>query len=393
MRKFFIAAATAVVLFVTGVAAAVLSGNLLPVLGWLFGPDHDFDAARAVAAPDYADESAWAALPSKADEADLIPQGVGEPEEQENAPVDVFFIHPTGYLRGASWNSPIDLESATGENTRWMLANQASAFNGCCRVYAPHYREASIFAFFDVGGRNGFPAFDLAYRDVLRAFDHFIGRMSDGRPFIIASHSQGTFHAERLLAERVDTTPLFERLVAAYIIGAGLPLDVFERSYRRIAPCEGATDLHCVISWDTIGEGGRRGFDSLQWDEGRYERSKGKRTLCTNPLSWRRSEEKAPASRNLGAQPIAGRYIMEFWGPDEPRGIRYTKLRSPLPGHTWAQCRNGTLFVEPQLEEPFASHTLPIGKNYHGLDYALFYMDIRENAKARVRAYLQANPR
>jgi len=393
MRKFFIALAAVVVAFVAAVAAIVLSGNLLPVLGHLFGPDHDFDPARAVAAPDYASESAWAALPWKADEADLTPQGVGDPDEQQSAPVDVFFIHPTGYLRGASWNSPIDLESATEENTRWMLANQASAFNGCCRVYAPRYREASIFAFFDADGSNGFPALDLAYRDVLRAFDHFIERMSDGRPFVIASHSQGTMHAQRLLGERIDGGPLFERMVAAYIIGGGLPLDVFERSYRRIAPCEGATDLHCVISWDTIGEGGRRDRASLQWHEGRYERSKGKQTLCTNPLSWSRGEEKAAASRNLGAQPIAGLFIMDFWDPDEPHGIRYTELASPLPGYTWAQCRHGTLFVEEQLEEPFVTYTMAPGKNYHGLDYPLFYMDIRENAKARVRAYLESKPR
>ena len=28
------------------------------------------------------------------------------------------------------------------------------------------------------------------------------------------------------------------------------------------------------------------------------------------------------------------------------------------------------------------------GGNYHGLDYALFYMDIRENAKLKVNTYL-----
>jgi hypothetical protein len=28
------------------------------------------------------------------------------------------------------------------------------------------------------------------------------------------------------------------------------------------------------------------------------------------------------------------------------------------------------------------------GKNYHGLDYPLFHMDISENARARAAAYL-----
>jgi hypothetical protein len=81
------------------------------------------------------------------------------------------------------------------------------------------------------------------------------------------------------------------------------------------------------------------------------------------------------------------------WKADEPHGIQYAELASPLPGHTWAQCRYGTLFVEEQLEEPFVTSTLAPGKNYHGLDYPLFYMDIRENARARVRACLESKPR
>ena len=72
MRKLLITAAAVVFVFVAAVAAILFSGNLLPLLGRLFGPDHDFDPARAGAAPDYASELAWAALPSKADEADLL---------------------------------------------------------------------------------------------------------------------------------------------------------------------------------------------------------------------------------------------------------------------------------------------------------------------------------
>ena len=41
---------------------------------------------------------------------------------------------------------------------------------------------------------------DLAYSDVVAAFKHFIKVYSaDGRPIILASHSQGTMHSKRLL--------------------------------------------------------------------------------------------------------------------------------------------------------------------------------------------------
>ncbi len=39
------------------------------------------------------------------------------------------------------------------------------------------------------------------------------------RPFILAGHSQGTFHAARLLGERIAGTPLAEKMVAACLVG------------------------------------------------------------------------------------------------------------------------------------------------------------------------------
>jgi hypothetical protein len=43
--------------------------------------------------------------------------------------------------------------------------------------------------------------------------------------FIIASHSQGTHHSIRLLAEEIDGTDLYSRMVGAYIIGGTISKD------------------------------------------------------------------------------------------------------------------------------------------------------------------------
>ena len=40
-----------------------------------------------------------------------------------------------------------------------------------------------------------------------------------------------------------------------------------------------------------------------------------------------------------------------------------------------------------QTDQGFSKYVA--GKNYHGLDYALFYMDIRENAIQWVQTYLE----
>ena len=87
------------VLLLAGLAATGTLGSLLFASFVYFnGPDHEFDPALAVPAPDYADELNWAALPSKIDEADVLPIGVMPEFEQGSAPVDVLFLHPTGYL-------------------------------------------------------------------------------------------------------------------------------------------------------------------------------------------------------------------------------------------------------------------------------------------------------
>ena len=77
--------------------------------------------------------SSWFNEIPSIDEADLIPLGE-EGIDQLNSEVDVFFVHPTGYLKGKHWTDPLEQESATKENTQWMMANQASVFNGCCNL-------------------------------------------------------------------------------------------------------------------------------------------------------------------------------------------------------------------------------------------------------------------
>jgi len=68
----------AVVAVVLGGAAVVFREELLvAALAVRIAPDHDFDPARVPAAPDYARDSAWAALPDKKDPSDDTPQAMG----------------------------------------------------------------------------------------------------------------------------------------------------------------------------------------------------------------------------------------------------------------------------------------------------------------------------
>jgi hypothetical protein len=367
---YIIGAIVAVVILIAVVGAGIyFTGNVKTALG-VFGPRNVWDAGAKAPAPDYADVSAWAALPARPGLAADVPAGV---EAAKDSQVDVFFIHPTGYMSGAGWNSPLDPNSQTEENTRWMMANQASVFNGCCAVYAPRYREASIFIYVSATPELHKKAIDFAYADVDRAFTYFLEHYSKGRPFIIASHSQGTEHAMNLVMRRIDGTPLAARMIAAYLIGGGIT-DKQADGLKTVHVCDSPIDLHCIIHWATYGEGSLPIRDDTK-----------DKLVCVNPLSWKRDGGMAPADLNSGAVPISGRFQIKFWGGDEAHGMKFPPVNAPLRAWTSAQCRDGFLFAQDQSGSQFGQVVL--SKNYHGLDYALFAMNIRENAEARVAAY------
>ena len=339
------------------------------------GPDHVFDPSRAVAQLDYSKNSSWAALPLIIDEADMIPEGESG-IDQNNSPVDVFFVHPTGYLKGDYWTDPLEEKSATMENTQWMMANQASAYNGCCSVYAPHYRQASIYSYFGSDELRA-EVHNFVYQDVKKSFEYFIENFSNGRPFIIASHSQGTHHSIRLLAEEIDSSDLYPRMVGAYIIGGMISKD-WMSSMENIGVCESAEQLGCLVHWDTMN------VAQINKDMPLYSNN-----ICVNPISWKNEGSLSELQDAKGAVPVSGEFVLEFSGDDGPTDQIFTPLEAPLKKYVQAQCKEGALFASDQTGTRFQTFS-GSGGNYHGLDYALFYMDIRENAKLKVLTHLNS---
>ena len=168
-------------------------------------PEFEFGAKPAPPPPDYWDPATWAALPFVKDAADFVPANSKLAEAQDTAAADVFFIHPTGYSSAASWNAPWDDKQAA-QAAEAMMVCCASAFNAAARVYAPRYRQMTIYGVLELGP-SGIRALDLAYSDVERAFEHYMTFYNQGRPFILAGHSQGSMHGLRLLQEKIIGTP------------------------------------------------------------------------------------------------------------------------------------------------------------------------------------------
>jgi len=341
---------------------------LRPVLGLLaFGaiactkiikPGRPFAAYQPALAPDYSLPASWAALPSRPDSADVVPRHTPLRDQQPGARADVFYVHPTTYFRRATWNAdPADerLNRFTDAN---VIRKQASAFNSAGRIFAPRYRQATLYSFFDEKSPNGRQALELAYGDVKAAFQYYLKHYNQGRPLIIASHSQGTHHATRLLHEFFDHDPKLRRqLVAAYLIGFKVRTD----EYQTIRPCTDSTQTGCYVVWNTVA-----------WGNGYPPFAGG---VATNPLTWTLDTITAPATLNHGGVPIA-----------------FDRIDTAVVD---AKVHDGLLWVHPPKPSGYPRFLLPgqpqLRHSFHIVDYGLFYLNLRQNAEARVRAWKRRN--
>ena len=169
------------------------------------------------------------------------------PVSRPAARAQVFYIHPTTYLERDRWNAPLLRRRRQRFRTRLFVQSQASAFNGSGEVWAPRYRQAAYGAFLL---NSGTPSrrWTFAYRDVAAAFDEFLKKVPANAPIILAGHSQGALHLERLLREKIAGKPIAQRIVAAYVVGwpistsADLPalgLPACTAAARPAASCHG----------------------------------------------------------------------------------------------------------------------------------------------------------
>ncbi len=345
--------------------------RLIPVLFFMIGlascsvhPKSGFDAQRTPPPPDYSNPDYWAALPSKKDNADLRPQD-SLPDNQAIADVDVFFIHPTTYVgeRGQKfWNAPVNDPVLNEKTDDSAILYQASIFNGAGRVYAPRYRQAHIYAYFAKAAAKDASkqAFDLAYQDVKAAFQYFLDHYNEGRPIIIASHSQGATHGMRLVKEFFDDKPLKKQLIAAYLVGMPVPIQYFQ----TIRPCERPDETGCFCTWRSYRRDAYpEGKDYEAFISGITGGAGGSAIAVTNPLLWQNNGEYAPTELNKG-------------------GV-LRNFREIMPHLADAQIYKDILWVtKPKFPGSFLFNT----KNYHIGDYNLFYMNVRENAILRAKA-------
>jgi len=343
---------------VLGIATGVFWGDLRRTA---LDPKVPFQTYRPPPAPDYSSRQAWALMPT-------LPE---RPTAQEPS-ADVFFVSPTMYDGGEHWNAPIDHGRTDHLFREVMAPNYAGPFVRVGRIFAPRYRQASLYSHLTLR-EDAREARRFAYGDVAAAFREYLARDNQGRPFIVVGVEQGATLAARLLREEIASNPqLRARLVAAYLIEAVVPTDA-----PPLPPCESREQTGCLASWISVPAGdperGRIQLDrALVWGAGgELVNLKGRAALCFNPLLGAVTEAPAPARLHQGAANATG---LE-WGA---RPAFLTRQVS-------ARCQGGVLQVsKPKSASLQRSGSWEDRRKVPG--YNLFYADLEADAQGRVAA-------
>jgi len=308
-------------------------------------PEHNFDINLSGNTPNYSEIDYWVEHPKKEKHYASLPKNYLDSLDKENPNIDAFFIHPTLYLKGNSWNADINDKKLNKEIGNAAIKNQASVFLGIANIYAPHYRQMHIQSYYDL--KNGLQAFEVAYSDVKNAFIYYWENFNKGNKFIIAGHSQGTNHAERLLKEIIlKNDSMRTLLLVSYL--PGMPIKQF---HKDLPPCSSPNQLDCFLSWRSLAEG----YFPADWEVSDS-------IFCVNPISWKIDSLPSQKKNHLG--------------------ILFQNHKIHYPNSIEAYTDKGVVWIKP-IKIPFARFYKM--KNYHIADYNLYWINIRSNLRYRLK--------
>ena len=199
-------------------------------------PRQPYQLYEAPIAPQYDQPESWAIWPT----------------DKTRGIADVFYVHATTYADAAHWNAPIDDPNSAVFLNQVAAPNQVGPFFPVGPVYAPRYRQATLYAKF-THKFDGLSARALAFEDVSKAFERFVEERHqhrDGRPMILVGYGQGGLHVQGLLQRYfAEDQTLRNQLAAAYVIDEPTPLSVFDNGLASTPPCKNSTDTRCVIGY------------------------------------------------------------------------------------------------------------------------------------------------
>ena len=284
--------------------------------------------------------------------------------------VDTFYVYSTVYFDSSFEEGAPDY--AALDNPEMMLGalgeyvTNASVYEESTNVFVPYYRQAGMRYANEVSKTGNIDAAlsGISYDDMSAALDYYFEKCNNGRPFIIAGHSQGSAMVRYILKNYFKKHPeYYERMVAAYAIGYSITKEDLE-SNPHMKFATGESDTGVIISWHTEGpknvEENARNVAVLPHG------------ISINPLNWKRDETYAPASENLGSyMPNAESEMYEI--TDVGADAKVVLNRGVIVTNTTYDQYAPAEFFGPQ--------------SFHEDDYTLYYNNLKANVVKRIAAY------
>ena len=284
---------------------------------------------------------------------------------------DTFYIYSTMYF-GINEGDP---DYATLDNAEMLAgidiehAIKSSVFEESTNLFIPFYRQSSMkyaAEIFQEDGSIDAALVGMPYGDITAALDYYFKNFNNGRPFIIAGHSQGAAILRLVLKKYFKEHPdYYQRMVAAYAIGYSISKDDLEANpHMKFAT--GESDTGVIISWHAEGP------KNVEANAPIPNVIIAKNGIAINPLNWKLDETYAPASENLGS--IVG---------DEKTGK--TEIRD-IDGDAQVCLARGTVVTNAKAI-PNEMVEIAGPQCYHQDDYSIFYNNIKDNVAKRIAAY------
>ena len=311
-------------------------GVILIVAMLLASALHASDVLPAV--PDYSDSTQWYV-------------------QDRHADADIFYIISTETSDYQVDGNMCHYADTYNDSVRVALHGEMAGvdrlLSGELNYYSPYYRQCTLQSF--TSDSLVAERLPLAMADVGRAFNHYLTNMNQGRPFVLAGYSQGAMAVLQLLQEMDSTT--FDRMIAAYVIGANIPQALLD-TCPRIVPASGADDTGVTICYNSVRDPScvvhMIGDDNV---------------VAINPVNW--CTDDTPAS--LMTVPSPGKHDVE-----QPTDTLTVRL-DPATHLLLVSGFTGTDYVLPL-----------IGKegNYHSREIWLYRTQLCENIALRTWVYL-----
>lgn len=206
----------------------------------------------------------------------------------EEKTTDVFYITPTctwskkdsrGVVR---YNMDVkDSAQRAHTHSPSELARRALSLHS--NFYCPYYAQVSMDSWGESDAALVEQRYEIAREEIINAFDYYIKNMNDGRPFILAGHSQGGAMVIELLKNYMDDE-VYKKMIAAYVIG--YPINSEDLKCKYIVPATSSDDTGVVVA-----------YNSTSTLDAASPIFKGNE-LCINPVSW--TYDTIPAISQVG---------------------------------------------------------------------------------------------